>query len=204
MNTSDTTTVQKPPARERILLTAHDLFYQNGIRATGIDRVIADSSVTKATFYRHFPSKNHLICAFLEYRHQRWMDWFIDALARHGGGVDSLLPAFDEWFRDKRFRGCAFINSVGELGGELPEVMEISRRHKQDVAYLISTMLAPSPHHETIAQALVVALDGATVRAQLDPSPDVALNALGRIFDALCPPQQPNWRYRCRGSGLST
>jgi len=51
------------PARQRILLTAHDLFYQEGIRATGIDRIIKESGVTKVTFYRHFPSKNDLITA---------------------------------------------------------------------------------------------------------------------------------------------
>ncbi|WP_394700542.1 TetR/AcrR family transcriptional regulator [Thiomicrorhabdus sp.] len=66
----------KLPARERILLTAHDLFYREGIRATGIDRLIREAGVTKVTFYRHFPSKNDLILAFLHYRHQRWMDWF--------------------------------------------------------------------------------------------------------------------------------
>ena len=73
-------------ARERILLTAHDLFYSDGVRATGIDKVIAEARVTKVTFYRHFPSKNDLIRAYLDYRHERWMSWFKDALNRHGGG----------------------------------------------------------------------------------------------------------------------
>ena len=89
----------KPPARERILLAAHDLFYLDGIRATGIDRVIAESGVTKVTFYRHFPSKNDLICEFLEYRHRRWMAWFTDALQRHGGedgpNIEALVPVIN-------------------------------------------------------------------------------------------------------------
>ena len=71
---------QDLPARDRLLHTAHALFYRDGIRATGIDRVIAESGVTKVTFYRHFPSKNDLICAYLEYRHTGWMAWFGDAL----------------------------------------------------------------------------------------------------------------------------
>ena len=58
------------PARDRILATAHRLLYREGIRATGIDRVIAESSVTKLTFYRNFPSKNDLIRDFIEVRHR--------------------------------------------------------------------------------------------------------------------------------------
>ncbi len=74
------------PARERILATAYRLFYREGIRATGIDKVIAEAGgVTKVTFYRHFPSKDALILAYLELRHQRWMDWFVDSLDRHAG-----------------------------------------------------------------------------------------------------------------------
>lgn len=61
------------PARQRVLLTAYRLFYRDGIRATGIDRVIAESGTTKATFYRHFPSKNDLVSAYLVHRHDRWM-----------------------------------------------------------------------------------------------------------------------------------
>lgn len=64
MNLKQTTLISDKPARERILLTAHDLFYRDGIRASGIDRVIAEAGVSKATFYRHFPSKNALIRAF--------------------------------------------------------------------------------------------------------------------------------------------
>lgn len=172
-------------ARERILLTAHELFYREGIRATGIDRVIAESGVAKGTFYRHFPSKNDLIREFLEYRHQRWMEWFIDALNRHGGGVKALAPALAEWFCDKSFRGCAFINSVGELGGALPEVVEITQRHKQEMADVIASLLPPSRHRKQDAQALALTVDGAIIRAQFDQTPDAALSSLERIQKAL-------------------
>lgn len=173
------------PARERILLTAHDLFYRDGIRATGIDRVIAESGVTKVTFYRHFPSKNDLIREFLEYRHRRWMEWFVDALKRHGEAPDALIPALGEWFNDENFRGCAFINSVGELGGVLPEVVEISRRHKQDMTEAIASLLPPSRHRTADAQAVAVAVDGAIIRAQFDHAPQPALHALDRLVRAV-------------------
>src|SRR3954468_10276705 len=81
----------------RILRAAHDLFYGDGIRATGIDRVIAESGVAKVTFYRRFPSKDDLVLAYLDFRHERWMAWFTDALARHGGHVGAIAPALAEW-----------------------------------------------------------------------------------------------------------
>jgi AcrR family transcriptional regulator len=180
------------PARERILLTAHDLFYREGIRATGIDRVIAEAGVTKVTFYRHFPSKNALVYAFLEYRHQRWMAWFIEALQRHGSvsqgkGLDALVPTLAEWFRNGSFRGCAFINSVGELGGTLSEVVKIGRRHKQEMTTVIASLLPASRQRKQDAQAIALAVDGAIVRAQFDETPDVALKALARLLKSIRP-----------------
>lgn len=181
------------PARERILLTAHELFYREGIRATGIDRVIAESGVTKVTFYRHFPSKNDLIQAYLAYRHVRWMAWFADALQRHGSerpgrGIDALVPALGEWLRDGGFRGCAFINSVGELGGVLPEVVDVARRHKSEMTAVIAGLLPPSRQRVRDAQAVALAVDGAIVHAQFGETPDAALKGLERLLHSLCPP----------------
>ncbi len=180
----------KTSARDRILLTAHDLFYRDGIRATGIDKIIAASGVAKVTFYRHFPSKNDLIFAFLEYRHQRWIAWFSDALKRHGGhsggGLSPLIPALTEWFGDPVFRGCAFINSVAELG-ELDEVVEISKRHKLDMATVIADLLPPSGEQANIAQAISMAVDGAIVKAQLEIKNDkecTALDSLSILIEA--------------------
>ena len=181
MHANDTPVAKPPGARERILLTAHDLFYGEGIRATGIDRVIADAGVTKATFYRHFPSKNDLIREFLEFRHRRWMDWFLDALRRHGGSADALVPALAEWFGDVGFRGCAFINSVGELGSSLPEVVEITQRHKRDMKMAIASLLPAARQRSRDAEALAMAVDGAIIRAQFDRSPTMALVSLKSI-----------------------
>lgn len=179
------------PARERILLTAHELFYREGIRATGIDRVITESGVAKVTFYRHFPSKSDLICAFLEHRHRRWMEWFVDALGRHGADMSALSQALAEWFNAPGFRGCAFINSVAELGHVLPEVREISRRHKEDVAAAIAGLLPPSRRRLHDAQAVCVAMDGAIVRATFDASPESALLAFKTIAGSMSRAHRP-------------
>ena len=178
------------PARDRILRTAHDLFYAEGIRATGIDRVIAASGVTKVTFYRHFPSKNDLILAYLALRHGRWMDWFTGALARHGGaakGAGVLVPTMAEWFGGQAlgdFRGCAFLNGVGEMGPILPEVVEVTRRHKQDMTDAIAALLPASRQRKKMAAALSVAVDGAIVQAQYAAEPASVLKGLQLLVDA--------------------
>ncbi|MHA6204938.1 TetR/AcrR family transcriptional regulator [Dyella soli] len=174
------------PARERILRTAHDLFYQEGIRATGIDRVIAEAGVTKVTFYRHFPSKNDLVQAFLEFRHERWMTWFRKALGRHEDkGVDAVVEAMREWFTQPDFRGCAFINTVVELGGTVPAFEETSRHHKEEMTDAIRALLPPDLDGELDASAIALAVDGAIVRMQYTHNADDALRLLSRLLHTL-------------------
>ena len=185
MPTIQTSIDSTKSARERILLTAHKLFYRDGIRATGVDRLIADSKVTKTTFYRHFPSKNDLIREFLKYRHQRWRTWFIHRLEHHGNDWEAICPALAEWFQSDDFRGCAFINSLGELGVVLPEIVEITARHKQDMTDIIENILPQSDQQKQNAQAIALAVDGAIIRAQFDRSSGSALAILQDIIGSL-------------------
>lgn len=177
-----------PSARERILDTAHDLFYSEGIRATGVDRLIAESGVAKLTFYRHFPSKDDLVRAFLDHRHGRWMAWFVDALGRHGGkaggGLAPLVPVLGEWFASPGYRGCAFINAVAEVGGMLPDTVDIARRHKEEMTGVIAELLPEGPEREARALAAALAVDGAIVRAQAGESA-AALAGLEKVARAL-------------------
>jgi AcrR family transcriptional regulator len=111
----------EPQARERILDTAYDLFSQRGVRDVGIDEVIADAGVAKATLYRHFPSKDDLVLAFLERREQRWTHEWLEAEATRRGDTpeERLLAIFDvfgEWFVRDDFEACAFINVLLEMG----------------------------------------------------------------------------------------
>src|SRR5919198_6538056 len=83
--------------RERLLDTAYELFSRRGIRGVGIEEVIEHAGVAKATLYRHFPSKDDLVLAFLERRHQHWTDDIHEAQTRHTDGrpEDRLLAIFD-------------------------------------------------------------------------------------------------------------
>lgn len=187
MPLTDLTATPDMPARQRVLLTACHLFYRDGIRATGIDRVISESGVTKVTFYRHFASKNQLVCAYLTQRHEHWMAWFTDALARHAsaGGLATVGAALSEWLYDEGFRGCAFLNSVSELGEALPEVVAITRQHKADMTAAIAGLLPESPHRASLARAAALAVDGAIVQAQFASTPDATLATLALMLQAL-------------------
>lgn len=191
MTTSTGSSLSDLPARDRILRTAHDLFYAEGLRATGIDRVIAEAGVTKVTFYRHFPSKNDLILAYLNLRHEQWMTWFTQALQRHGGptaGAQALPPVMKEWFEGQalgHFRGCAFLNGVSEMGPAMPAVVEATREHKRQMTDAIEALLAPSGQRRLIAEALATAVDGAIVQTQYTGDPAPALRALQFVATAL-------------------
>jgi len=176
---------KQTPAKERILLTAHDLFYQDGIRATGVDKLIKKSGVTKVTFYRHYPSKNDLILAFLHYRHQRWMNWFTNALNNRNNQPDALIEALSEWFLEADYRGCAFINTVSELGQDFPEVVEISRQHKKDMILAISKLLPKNNRRQSTADSIAIAIDGAIVRTQFGEPVQETLVAFKQLLNGL-------------------
>ena len=111
------------PVRERILDTSYELFSRRGVRAVGVDEVIERAGVAKATLYRHFPSKDDLVVAFLERREQRWTREWVEAEARRRGSnpeeqLLAIFDAFDEWFRREDFEACSFINVMLELGPE--------------------------------------------------------------------------------------
>jgi AcrR family transcriptional regulator len=108
-------------ARDRILDTSYDLFSRRGIRGVGVDEVIECAGVAKATLYRHFPSKDDLVVAFLERREQQWTIGWVEKEARRRasspeGQLLAIFDAFDEWFRREDFEACSFINVMLEMG----------------------------------------------------------------------------------------
>ncbi|KOT87225.1 TetR family transcriptional regulator [Streptomyces sp. NRRL F-5755] len=112
-------------ARERILETAYELFSRRGIRAVGVDEVIARSQVAKATLYRNFPSKDELVLEFLRCRERRWTQGYVAAGARQRGTTPeeqllAVFDVFDEWFRRPDFDACTFINVLLEMGRDHP------------------------------------------------------------------------------------
>ena len=157
-------------ARTRLLRSAARLFYKHGIHAVGIERVISEAGTAKSVFYYHFPSKHALICAFLKQRDEQWMAWMrgrVEALASDPAErVLGVFTALGEWFAEKDFRGCAFLNAAIEMpGGKLHAIIE---GHIEDVKQLFRDLLAEAgrPASEAIVEQLFLLAEGAIVTAQ--------------------------------------
>jgi AcrR family transcriptional regulator len=170
-------------ARERILQVASDLFYREGVRAVGIDRVIAESGVAKATLYKHFPSKDDLVVACLERRDgpsRRWLE--TETLRRGKTPQEQLLSFFDvleEWFSHETFRGCAFMNTSLELAGFVHPVHAITIAHKDAIrAFLHDLCLQLDvPDAQRLAAQLMLLYDGAIVTAVMRHDANAAIDA---------------------------
>ena len=111
--------------RERILVIAYELFSRRGVRDVGVNELISRSGVAKASFYRHFASKDELVLAFLERRDQQWTVEAIVGQARSRADTpeQQLLAIFDvfaDWFVREDFEACSFINILLEMGAGHP------------------------------------------------------------------------------------
>lgn len=182
---SVTTSVQaadRSAARERLLAAADELFYEEGVRTVGIDRVIEHAGVAKATLYNAFGSKEGLVRAYLLRRHTNRVARMAATLARYETPRDKLLGAFRaqaDLFAEPGFRGCAFVNASAEArpGGAIEEVSAETRRWLRSVFRDLAAE-AGAPDPDALAAQLHLLYDGASVRAQLDRDPSAAIPAL--------------------------
>jgi AcrR family transcriptional regulator len=179
-------------ARERIIQTALNLFYRNGLRATGIDKIIAEAGVAKMSFYRYFPSKDDLVAEFLRRRHDIWMAWFTAAvnkrLGKSNSGLEVIADVLDEWFDDPEFRGCAFINTISETPEYEAEQNHIVRDHKAQLELFVkeiaSQLRLKTPG--TVAAKAMIVIEGAIVRAQMTRDPDVTSHCRNLLLMIAC------------------
>jgi len=169
------------PPRERILATATRLFLQQGVRATGIDQIIAEASVAKATLYYHFSSKAKLVNAYLGRRHETWMAEFSIRLSRARTlGLPALAEALGDWFSSGKFYGCAFINITAE--SPEGEWREHSCAHKDSLRKLIEGLIdkrARSAARAKVAAKALIVVEGMIVRFQMTRDPAVLEDGRG-------------------------
>ena len=166
-------------ARDRILETAFALFYARGIRAVGVDLIIAESGVAKATFYKHFPAKDQLVLAYLDQVDVVWSGQLRAAAEAAGGQADAqLVGMFDALatacHRDG-YRGCAFINAAAEA---VPgtAVHQRTVEHKDTVRAWVADLAdrAGASDPDTLARTLTLLLDGGLADGALGADPRVA------------------------------
>ncbi|NLU66099.1 TetR/AcrR family transcriptional regulator [Streptomyces sp. HNM0574] len=154
-------------ARERLLQGAEELFYKEGIQAVGVERLLEATGAGRASFYRHFASKDELVHAVLERRDAQWHDWLEEAVASHGGGPLAVFDALAESAESGGFRGCAFINAMAEAADPHGEIFRLANAHKGKVTDFFDRLLkeAGHPRHRELAEQFILLLDGASVTA---------------------------------------
>lgn len=178
--------------RERLLNAAGVLFYNNGITATGIDMITTRAGVAKMSLYNNFASKSDLVAAFIEVRHQEWVDLYHQRLKSTSTPIEGVLAVFDaygdhaESAYEKGFRGCGLLNAaaeltVGEKGREAvryhkEEVEQLLVQHLQDYRTAQGTALEPEVIKQT-AEHLAFLLEGGISRAGLEGNSTRVKNA---------------------------
>jgi AcrR family transcriptional regulator len=169
-------------ARERLLDTAAGLFYARGIRAVGVDTIIAASGVAKATFYKHFPAKEDLVLAYLDRVDEGWTAQLREAAAAAGedprerlvGLFDALSTASER----QGYRGCGFLNAAAESTPGSP-VHARAVAHKRAVRDWVEELAqeAGADDPRGLACSLTLLLDGGLANGALDADPAAARSA---------------------------
>ena len=187
------TAPQRLPARERILDTACELFYAHGIHAVGVDRLIAESGVAKATLYKQFPSKDDVVAAYLRRMDDSWRRQLRSAALAAGDDpreqLFGLFVALENAAREGTL-GCAFINAAAESvpGSEVhARTVEHKRAVRSSVRELAAAAGAGDP--DGLARSLTLLLDGGLAAGVLDGDPDAAdaaRSAARTLVDAHC------------------
>jgi len=167
-------------ARERVLDVATDLFYREGVRAVGIDTIIARSGVAKMSLYRNFASKDELVVAYLEERNRRFFAWWDRAVGPEDDDprerLWNLIAATIEKVRHPEHRGCPFLNTTAEFPDPDHPARAVIAAHKREVRArlldLSSRLGASRP--EVLTEQLIVLMDGVYAYPQSFSDPIVA------------------------------
>ncbi|MFD5065280.1 TetR/AcrR family transcriptional regulator [Streptomyces sp. NPDC058394] len=164
--------VRRSEARERLLGTASRLFYGEGIRAVGVDRVMAEADVARGTFYRHFEGKDDLVRAYLEAADQQIRDHIVVAeneIASPSDFLAAVAHGIGEEVCGAGFRGCPFINAAAEYPDPDSAVHQAVLRHRAWFRQLLQDAFqrlgAADPARS--ADAMVAMRDGAMVAGYL-------------------------------------
>lgn len=159
--------------RDRILQAASELFYSQGIKATGVDAIATQAGSNKMTLYKHFASKDDLVIAFLRKRDEDFRTWFVDQInSRADQAKDKLLAVFDvigEWLDIPQFRGCAFINAAAEFPLEGNPVHQVSAEFYDQFRSYMSDLAGQCgiASSESLAVQLSLLVEGAIVSEQM-------------------------------------
>jgi AcrR family transcriptional regulator len=183
--------------KEKLFQTAARLFYQHGYRAIGVDTIAAEAGIGKMTLYRHYPSKDDLIAAFLRESDADFWEYFEQSTQNATNAREKLLAFFAAlqfYVTSPACFGCPFINVVSEYPDENYLGHQVALEHKKSVCTRFTQFAieAGARQPEIMANALLLLMDGAYIAARMygasphNPAADVA-EAARQLIDAYCP-----------------
>jgi AcrR family transcriptional regulator len=153
---------------ERVLDAAEELFYGRGIQSVGMDEVRDQSGVALKRLYQLFSSKEKLVIAVLERRDEHWhqrLSAHVDNVKEPSARILAVYDWLGQWFNEPGFRGCAWINTNGELGAISPAIAEQAKRHKTRFKHYIAQLVADAGLPPQLAEQLALLAEGAMVDA---------------------------------------
>ncbi|GIH75850.1 TetR family transcriptional regulator [Planobispora longispora] len=182
---------RRSPARTRVLDTAARLFYAEGVHSVGIDRIIAEAAVAKATFYHHFPSKDDLVRAYLA--EQSRMQRAVVAGLPAREPRETVAAAFEFMCQvgaAPGYRGCAFLNAAAEYPDPSHPVRQVIDEHRTWIRDLFRGLLADCGHPDPdrTADILILLRDGLVVGFDLDDPAAVRLAVREAVTRVLAVP----------------
>lgn len=164
-------TASSSPKRVHLMATAWRLFYRDGLRAVGIDTLLAEAGVAKMTLYNHFASKEALIIAILETRDLEFRESLLAQVESAGPDPEKRLSAvfdwLETWFGTESFKGCIFIRAVSEYPEPTHPIHQTAWRHKIAVQAILADLCAAAGAKDpaALANAFSLLIDGAIIAA---------------------------------------
>ena len=163
--------------RNSILDTASRLFYIQGYNATGINQIIEEADVAKASLYQHFKSKEDLLIAYLEIMFEKTMSHFRHVASTKVEAKDKISAIFDFLYQNsnsKQFHGCQFLNIAGEIPIENSRVYDVIRLQKNGLRALFAEILKSDSlredeieRSESLADGIYLLFDGAIMSCKV-------------------------------------
>lgn len=171
----------RPNKRDELVRKALDVFYRDGFNVTGMDKLVAETGISKTSMYKHFRTKNEIILAVLRLRDELFRNWFcrrVEEIAETP--QDRLLAIFDvllEWFTSKEFKGCMFIKAVSEFQDPEDPIHIQSATHKQMLLEFAEDIAVQANVADpgALARQLMILKEGAIIVAVMQGNADAAI-----------------------------
>ncbi|KQT25904.1 TetR family transcriptional regulator [Chryseobacterium sp. Leaf405] len=152
--------------KERIIKTTFELFAKQGYNSTGINQIISEASVARASFYQYFKSKEDLCVEFLNVRHDYWFNELRQFTSKENDVKSKIISSFDFllYMNEKEdFRGCSFLNILSEIPTDNIKILTVIQNHKRDLRNYFSALV----ENTDMADHIYLLFESSIIESQL-------------------------------------